>query len=108
MKRLVALAALSMAIAGCGGGGDSYSDAQAVADAAQLTECKPDPEVISDDAVACEEARANWFKSDDTLSGWRKIADQFPANAELIVYGSNWAIECYDAKACEAIRARME
>jgi hypothetical protein len=105
-KILLATVAL-LVLAGCGGsGGKSYDDAQSVADAAGMSGCKPDTNVMSSDAVFCKEGRANWFKSDNALSQWKQIADSVGVGGEIL-YGSNWAIECNTKSFCDSAKAKL-
>lgn len=107
MKPALGAVVLLVSLTACGGSGaKSYNDAQSVADAAAMTSCEPDTNVMSSDAVFCKEGRANWFKSDNALSQWKQIADSV-GGAGVILYGSNWAIECNTKAFCDKARAKI-
>lgn len=107
IKIIGTLFVLTFALAGCGSsGGESYDDAQAVADAAGMSSCEADTNVMSSDAVFCEEGRANWFKSDDALAQWKQIADA-AGGGSVILYGSNWAIECDTKAFCDQTKSKI-
>lgn len=110
MKRLGRLIALTLLVAGCGGGnGPSYSDAKAVARAANCTDFKTEgPEMFAADAGSCRHdghfTGVQWFRSADNLSSWRKVASTFGGSD---VYGANWVIECDTRPDCIAIQKKI-
>lgn len=106
-RRLVLSLALLFTVAACGGGDDGYADAASVAKAAGFTSCTPDTNVISTDAVDCDEGRVNWFKSGDAQDSWDQVADAVGDLGGPVLTGSGWAIECASMDTCRAAKAEL-
>lgn len=104
---LVAMALLSLAACGGSGGGTSYSDAASIAKAAGFTNCSPDTNVISTDAVSCDEGRVNWFKSTKAQDSWNSVAAAVGDVGGPILSGSGWAVECTSVASCNAAKAKL-
>jgi hypothetical protein len=109
MKLTYVMVACAVLLTACGGGGSKYDDARAVATAAGFSSCEPDDNVISTDAVDCDQGRVNWFKSDSALNGWRKVADAASdaGVSSATLYGDRWAIECGTLADCKAAEEKI-
>lgn len=121
---LAATAAITLTMAACGNNGDagkdssnaSFGDAMAVASKAGFVSCVDDSSTIASDAVRCDSldtgidgtsggATVNWFKSDTARDQWKTIADG--VSIGVILYGSNWAIECNNKAQCDWLSKRI-
>ncbi len=116
MKVVLAVTALALLVAGCGGG-SSFRSAREVATAGGCTSPTPDsswssgtnPFATQGEMVDCKlnghEIRVTWFKSADALSGYRNLADRIAQSGfgkGGMAYGDDWSAECNDAVAdCE-------
>lgn len=124
MRRILLAIPFALMLAACGGGGGGngvtaprYSDAAAVAEAAGFADCSADDNTLASDAVSCDrlnagieglsdDARVDWFKNDQARGQWKKLADSI-ALGGVILYGSNWAIECDTKAQCDYLAKRM-
>jgi hypothetical protein len=113
MNRL-AISALAFGLlpvaAACGGGsgtGHAYADAASVAKAAGFTNCTADPNVISTDAVSCDEGRVNWFSSAKAQDSWSSVASAVGSLGGPILNGSRWAVECDTVSSCNAAKSKL-
>lgn len=115
MRRYGALLLTVLLVAGCGNGsgaaGDEYKDARSVAQAAGCGHFRTAP--MNPGATDTGECTyhghlvgVDWFKGPTGMNQFRELNDAL--GGEVILYGSNWALSCYEAKAdCTDLHGRI-
>ena len=107
-RLVIGLAAIGLVLltAGCGSGSSSYDDAAAVAKAAALASCKPDPQEVGvTNAMACAgSTEVDWFKSHEVLTN---IIGAVSGSPDTFLVGDTWAIECVHRQVCVDAKAKI-